>query len=297
MKTKETINVLFLILLSLVLPSCKKDGAKGGSGGDANFGYIFQDVAPEKFGGPWKRVWSLTGVDVADVAVDEITKKSDDNWKEISRTNNQGVYIQSDTTRELKLRFDGTLESPWMPALKDELVQSFAGPVVEQSGLRCVIPPDTTVYVENGRLDLNCDEVVIAGSIKAFPATSLSGRGAGSVLIKAKRVSILGSIDLTGETGVPGQNGADAHQIQNNQWAPCTPGKNGFAGGNGGRIIIKASEKFTLPNESQLSAAGGDGGFAGLGGKAKNGGPSCKGGVAGANGGEGIIELDVPELH
>jgi len=268
MKTKLFfINSLYLSA-GILLSSCV-NGSKKADGNvevqSDNLSYLYQDVPPEQAGGAWKRVWSLSGLYTGDVAVDELEDRDEGNWKEIARTNRAGVFIQKDTTQEKKYRFDGTLETPWMPILKDTVVSAAPNEVNIYEGHRCIVPANVNVPIAHKKLVLKCTETVIEGNVYAYYATYKSRR-AGKIEIISDTVTIKGNIHLIGEAG--GENGQ----------------RIGPQGGKGGTIQIKARKKFNLDDESQLSVAGGQAGW-GVGAAARP-------GVAGE---DGLMQIEKPE--
>jgi len=292
-------NILGLVLLLVSLFGCESNWSQNRSQAPYNneFNFTYENVAPSQFGGPWKRVWNLVGADISDVAVDELSNKTGDNWVEVARTNREGVFVQSDTTRAAKFRFDGVLESEWMSPLKDELVTSLSNDISEIKGWRCVVPEGTTLTIQGGRVEFNCHEVIIAGTIQAFDQSDNSGRSAGSLSISAESISVSGNIRLVGARGISGQNGTDGHRgggrdDGGTSGYPCSNGTSGGAGGNGGNILMEASKKITIASESLLSVIGGSGGGGGRAGHPGDRG-RCYDGAAGTTGAEGMIRKNI----
>lgn len=259
-----------------------EDGTQSG-----NLSYLFQDIPPDSPGGAWKRVWSLTGPYSGDLAIDEMTDKNGDNWQEIARTNRDGVFIQKDVSIEKKYRFDGHLETPWMPALMDTLVTAPVDPDNQFQGRRCVVPTATTLHIGSRRLVFRCKETIIEGTIMAYSG-GYSGQSAGSVDIAGEIVSIKGAIHLIGESGYGGERGRDRVPGREGGGSPCSNGGNGTPGGRGGAIYIKALKELHL-DESLLNVSGGPGGEGGAGGSG-----GCRAGAAAPAGGPGFIEITKP---
>lgn len=276
----------------LLLGACikyKKGDAQAQQSGALT--YMYQDVPPENHGGAWRRVWNLSGPYAADAAIDEMTDRNADNWKEIARTNREGVFVQKDTTKETKYRFDGYLETDWMPILTDNVITSLTAEN-NFKGHRCIVPEGTTLVITNQRLIFRCTETIIAGNILAYPGNSYTGRGAGNVDIFSDVITVNGKINLSGEQGTGGANGRDGGGGRENRY-DCTNGGNGGLGGNGGMILLKARKKLTLVDEaSQFSVAGGAGGWGGRGGRSPG---NCHNGSAGPKGSDGTLQIISPE--
>jgi hypothetical protein len=216
-----------------------------------------------------------------------------DNWTEIARTNREGVFIQSDTTKEIKYRFDGHLETEWMLPLSDTVITQLTANN-EFRGRRCVVPEGTTLVIQNQKLLFRCEETIIEGNIVAFPGNSYNGRGAGSVDILGNVINIKGKIHLAGEQGSGGSNGIDGQGGREGGVRRCTAGGHGGPGGNGGVIHVYALKKLNLENEAeQLIANAGAGGWGGRGGRSPNG-NHCSNGNAGAAGSSGRIQVISP---
>lgn len=294
MKTKQFLKNSLYLSSVILLSSCINGANKSDKDINAqsgNLSYLYQDVPPENPGGAWKRIWSLTGPYSGDAAVDEITNKEEDNWKEIARTNNEGVFIQKDTTQERKYRFDGYLETPWMPILVDTVVTVLPEMRNVFHGRRCIVPANVNLIIANKELIFKCVETIIEGNIVAFEATYL-GRGAGSVEITGDIVNIKGKIHLIGEPGATGARGRDGGYV-NQVHVPCTNGQSGSPGGDGGRLYIKAHKKFNLADEILLSVHSGAGGAGGAAGN----GNACHPGNPGPNGGVGSLQIEKPEQN
>ena len=291
MKKGKIISIALLAALSACVSQDNKN-AKNPTNSRHEMGYLYQDVAPEKYGDAWKRVWNLTGPNSADTAVDEITDKRGDNWREVARTDNKGIFIQKDTTKEVKYRFDGTLETPWMPALTDVIVTSAPANITEVTGWRCVIPKDTTVVTLNQRLFFKCHEIIVEGTLTAYPGGTYNGRGAGSVTLEADIINITGSINLSGERGSGGSNGRDGRYAREGMSINCTDGGNGGLGGNGGTLILTAKKKFTVLDKNKLIVEGGNGGW---GGRRGGGYGNCHDGASGPKGSDGMLLINTPQ--
>lgn len=278
-----------------LLCSCVNGEKSSSPGAQDSLSYLYQDVPPETYGGPWKRVWNVVGPYAADAAVDEMLDRNTGNWSEIARTTREGIFVQKDTTREVRYRFDGILESDWMPILADTVVTQLKAEN-HFSGRRCVVPADTTLVISNQRLVFKCDETIIEGKIIAYPGNTYHGRGAGSVNISSNTIAISGSIHLAGEQGNGGSNGRDGQdrgRHNDTGGRSCGNGGNGGPGGNGGVIQIFARKELKLSSEKeQLKVTGGSGGW---GGRRGMGPGNCRDGYAGAPGTEGTIQVISPE--
>lgn len=291
---KNKLNFTKPFLLTLLGASACVNGEKAPSGGGSATGtlqYKYQDVAPEQYGGAWKRVWELSGPYADDLAIDEMTDKEEYKWVEIARTGKNGLFVQKDTTKELRYRFDGHLETPWMPALTDTVIQSLGSNGVFE-GHRCIIPAGHVMIIGSATLKIKCSEIIIAGDVYAFGGSD-AGRGAGAVELEGDTVNITGKIHLIGERGVPGRNGRDGHGGRHDTRQNCTDGTNGNIGGRGGSIFIHAKKKYSLANEEFLKVSGGPGGGGGARGM---GGGTCRNGNPGPTGSDGIIQIFKPNL-
>lgn len=296
---KKVLNLKLALLSSLLFSfyACNPENNKSHSSShNGELSFVFQDVQPEQYGGAWKRVWSLSGVCTDDVAVDEMNNKSGDNWKEVARTNKDGVYVQLDTSKESRLRFDGSLETPWMPILADTLLTDIPASGTEIKGYRCVVPEGSRLILENRNVSFDCHEVIIEGSLLGFASGTSTGRSSGSVQIKADIVKISGTIHLNGEQGVSGRNGEDASSTgpRDEQPSECTNGTAGSQGGSGGNLLIIAKNKFIITSDDQLNVRGGAGGSGGRAGRSSR--RRCSAGVSGANGFDGNIQKIIPQL-
>ncbi len=257
----NSLSISLVILLSACVNGPKKANENVNT---QSLNYFYQDIAPENAGGPWKRVWSLSGPYSGDVAVDELEDNDEGNWKEIARTNRAGVFVQKDTTKERKYRFDGYLETPWMPVLKDTVVSTAPNEENIYEGHRCIVPANLNLLIAHKKLVFKCVETLIEGNIHAYVDT-YNSRRAGKVEIISDTVTIKGTINLQGEAGGAG-------------------GQIGPQGGKGGTLLIKARKKLNLVDESQLNVSGGQAGW-GVGAFAR----------PGIKGEDGTLQIDKPE--
>lgn len=153
--------------------------------------------------GPIVRILTLHGTEAEQVYVDR-QEEEEGNWIQVGLTNDQGVFVDRDIDKKVRYRFGGKILTPWYAPMRTVVIDSKITLPAKIEGFHCLVPLDTTIYIQDKVLEINCRYITILGNIYSFKnpaAAETVGLNAGKVRLIGEEIDLQGRIWLLGQDG------------------------------------------------------------------------------------------------
>jgi len=236
------------------------------------------DLAPAVPGGDWKRKIKVLANDPASWTVEK-RKVGQETFESVGFTDALGEYLDEDVSESAEYRFGELLNTGFLPALIDFVLQGTLSADLELNAYRVIVPKGQVVYAGSWDIKVKSEIFEIQGELRAFRQDEALGKDAGTLKVDTTQFLGNGFIQLDGMKGLPGAKGAQgamgqprANTSDLNDGGPGAPGYPGLCGQRGGAgawIHISAKKVGNV----LIQANGGPGGDGGPGGEGGLGGP------------------------